>query len=547
MKSSENKCYYAASYSRLSREDGDKTESDSINNQKELIRNFQKSHLEINIVEEYSDDGFSGIDFERPSFKRMIEDVKAKRINCIIVKDLSRFGRNYIETGKYIEQIFPFLEVRFIAINDNYDSAAGQSQSDQIVLPFKNLINDIYCRDISIKVRSNLNAKRKKGDYVGSFAPYGYKKEEENRNQLVVDEAAAKVVRKIFNLKIEGISNKGIVDKLNGEGIPAPYEYKKQTEQGKNYKPGFEVKRNSQWSVKGILRILENEVYLGNLIQGKRVRPNYKVKKQIEVSSNEWIRVEDTHDPIISRIDFELVQRLLLMDTKAAPGKGELHLFSGMLYCPKCGQALTRKSVSVKTGKYIYYGCYAKGHQIKCKGISIRESELEKAVLRAIQMHIELILDIEGLMSHVDRIPLQQSEVKNLDSQIEKLELEVAKYKKLKASLYEHYQDGIISRDEYMDFKNIYHNEEAELNPMINRLILKRKDILAGKSDFQQCIDLFRKFPNITKLDRRTLILLTSKIFVLSNKKINICFSYHSEFEKMQLLVSNIREECNYG
>lgn len=542
MKTSTEKCYYAASYSRLSREDGDKSESDSINNQKELIRNFQKSNSDINIVEEYSDDGFSGVDFERPDFKRMMDDIKAKRINCIIVKDLSRFGRNYIETGKYIEQIFPFLEVRFIAINDNYDSAAGQSQSDQIVLPFKNLINDIYCRDISVKVRSNLNDKRKKGDYVGAFAPYGYKKDEENHNQLVIDEVAGQVVRKIFNMKIEGMSNAGIVDKLNAEGILAPYEYKKQTEQGKNYKPSFAVGRNSEWSVKSILRILENDIYLGNLTQGKNVRPNYKVKQQVAVSSDEWIKVENTHEPLISTTDFEVVQKLLLRDTRKAPGKGELYLFSGMLFCPHCGQTLSRRTVSTKKGKYIYYGCYTSRHRVRCKGIAIRESELEKVVLKAIQKQIELILDADELISKLDMIPLQQSEIKAVDEQIEKLEVEAAKYKKLKAGLYEHYHEGIISKDEYIDFKNIYDNEEKEITPIISRLLTKRKSILEGESDFQKCVDLFKKFPNITSLDRRTLILLTSKIYVLSGKKINICFSYQSEFEKMRLLIKDVKE-----
>lgn len=182
------KSILAADYLRLSREDGDKLESDSIRNQRSLINDFVKQHKEIQLVEEYIDDGYSGTNFDRPAFQRMLEDVKRKKINCIIVKDLSRLGRNYIETGRYLEKIFPFMGVRFIAITDHYDSAAGSDDADQIIVPFKNLINDAYCRDISIKIRSQLDVKRKNGQFIGNFAAYGYLKDPEDKNHLIVDE-----------------------------------------------------------------------------------------------------------------------------------------------------------------------------------------------------------------------------------------------------------------------------------------------------------------------------------------------------------------------
>ena len=200
------KSILAADYLRLSREDGDKLESDSIRNQRSLINDFVKQHPEITLVDEYVDDGYSGTNFERPAFKRLIEDVKKKKINCIIVKDLSRLGRNYIETGRYLEKIFPFLGVRFIAVTDHYDSAAELDDADQIIVPFKNLINDAYCRDISIKIRSQLDVKRKNGQFIGSFAGYGYQKDPENKNHLIIDEYAADIVRYIFNLKMDGVS-----------------------------------------------------------------------------------------------------------------------------------------------------------------------------------------------------------------------------------------------------------------------------------------------------------------------------------------------------
>ena len=194
-----DRIWNAAEYTRLSRDDGDKAESNSITSQKEIIRDYVRQHPEFVIVKEYADDGYSGVNFERPGFKQMMEDIKAKKIDCVICKDLSRFARNYIDAGRYLEKIFPFLGVRFIAITDHYDSAAGSDDADQIIVPFKNLINDAYCRDISIKIRSQLDVKRKNGQFIGSFAGYGYLKDPKNKNHLVIDEYAADIVRLIFH------------------------------------------------------------------------------------------------------------------------------------------------------------------------------------------------------------------------------------------------------------------------------------------------------------------------------------------------------------
>ena len=232
----ESKVYRAALYVRLSKEDGDKEESDSIVNQKDLIRAFLADKPDIHICAECVDDGYSGANFDRPSFKRMIRDIEAGKISCVIVKNLSRFGRNYLEVGDYLEHLFPFLGIRFIAVNDNYDSINGRTSSDKILIPFKNLINDAYCRDISIKVRSQLDIKRKKGDFIGSFAVYGYWKDPSDRHKLVVDEYAAAVIRDIFRWKLEGASQQRIADRLNGRGELSPMEYKRFC--GLQYNPG---------------------------------------------------------------------------------------------------------------------------------------------------------------------------------------------------------------------------------------------------------------------------------------------------------------------
>ena len=211
----ENGQYRCAVYLRLSRSDGDQQESNSIKNQRALLNDYLGKHPELHKVDEYVDDGYSGTNFERPDFKRMIQDIENRKINCIIVKDLSRFGRNYIETGRYLERIFPFMGVRFIAINDHYDSAEENDDKGRILIPFNNLINDTYCRDISMRVRSHLDVKRKEGQFIGSFAGYGYQKDPKDKNHLIIDEYAAGIVQEIFKQKLNGMSSQRIASHLN--------------------------------------------------------------------------------------------------------------------------------------------------------------------------------------------------------------------------------------------------------------------------------------------------------------------------------------------
>lgn len=268
----ENKIYKAAIYVRLSKEDGDvsdvsKAESNSISNQKELIREFLKNKEDIVVVSERVDDGYSGVNFERPAFQLMLEDIKQGKVDCVVVKDLSRFGRNYIESGRYIERLFPAMGVRFIAINDGIDSGEEKSQSDEIIIPFKNLINDAYCRDISIKIRSHLEIKRKQGDVITAFVAYGYKKNEKDKHKLEIDVYAAKVVKDIFRMKLHGKSQDAIASELNSLGILPPAEYKAST--GSNYQICFKTKAKSEWTSVMVRRILTNEIYIGNLVQGK--------------------------------------------------------------------------------------------------------------------------------------------------------------------------------------------------------------------------------------------------------------------------------------
>lgn len=354
------KIYHAAIYVRLSKEDGDvatagKRESNSISNQKDLIKNFLKDKKDIVVVSERVDDGYSGSNFERPAFQMMLEDIKKGIVDCVVVKDLSRFGREYIDAGKYIERLFPALGVRFIAVNDHYDSLEGKSQADEIVIPFKNLINDAYCRDISIKIRSHLEVKRKNGEYIGAFTPYGYQKDSDNKNKLVIDAYAAGIVKEIYRMKLSGMSQTAIANALNKQGVLSPMEYKHSL--GIRIQDNFKTHEQAEWSAMSVKRILENEVYTGTLVQGKRTTPNHKVKKLMKKPETDWVRIEKNHEAIVSEREFALVQRLLGIDTRTSPNEEKVYPLSGLVVCGDCGAMMIKRDVPAGGKVYAYYIC----------------------------------------------------------------------------------------------------------------------------------------------------------------------------------------------
>ena len=306
--------WIAAKYLRLSIEDGDKAESESIVNQSILIDNYMKSTSDITIVETFKDDGFSGTDFKRPGFQAMLKAIENKEINCIIVKDLSRFGREHIDVDRYIQKVFPQLGVRFIAINDNYDSETANITDTHLVLPVKSFVNDTYCRQNSQKVRSHLSAKRNIGEYVGNYVSYGYKKCDADKSQIETDPVAAKHVRDIFNWKMEGMSNQLIADKLNELGVLAPADYKRAT--GVNFKSSFQTHLTSRWSAVAIIRILKNPIYYGVLQQGKSQRINYKVKVQRALPKEEWVIFENHHEGIVTKEEYEIMKEHTVIGEK---------------------------------------------------------------------------------------------------------------------------------------------------------------------------------------------------------------------------------------
>ena len=529
-----DKTYHAAIYLRLSQEDGDisvsdKNESNSISTQRDLIQAFIRKQADILYETEFCDDGYTGTNFDRPGFTDMMKAVREKRVDCIIVKDLSRFGRDYIESGKYIQKIFPMLGVRFIAINDGYDSADTENQSNDFVLPFKNLINDSYCRDISIKSRSNLDVKRRNGEFVGNFAVFGYMRSPDDKHKLIVDEEAAVVVRNIFNWKQEGWNAQQIANHLNKLHFPSPMEYKRKC--GHNYRTSFKTKTVAQWSAVAVLRILKNPVYTGVLEQGKTTTPNYKVKTRIVKDESKWARVENAHEAIITPAQFELIQTVLGLDTCRAEGQDEIYPFSGMIYCADCQSPMIHRTATSSGKKYQYYMCSGnKRDKDSCTTHNIKCELVEKVVLATVQAHISMAIDIDNAMKRVEALDWEKREIRKIDAQISAMELDVEKFNNIKMELYEDLKSDLITKEEYHSFKNDYDIRIQSIRQQIAGLVSQRNAVEGGLTSVQGWFAQFRKYENIEKLTRLTIVSLIERVEINENKDIHVKFRHADQF-----------------
>ena len=527
MLNTQKKIWNATLYLRLSRDDGDKEESGSITGQRELLRDYISQHSELREYAIRIDDGFSGSTFERPGFQKMIEDVKAGRTDCIVVKDLSRFGRNYLDAGEYIEKIFPFLGVRFIAVNDNYDSLGEKKSSDDLIIPFKNLINEAYCRDISMKIRSQLEIKRKNGQFLGSFAAFGYLKDEQDKNKLVVDQYAADIVRDIFKWKLDGISPQDIADALNKLGVLSPMEYKRSL--GMKYTTSFKTSAKAAWSAGTVIRILKNPIYTGVLIQGKETTPSYKVHKRIAKDKSEWTVIEDSHEAIISGIDFDSVQKVLKCDTRRSPDDKAVGLFSGMLFCGDCGASMVRKTVPAGEKKYVYYVCSAHKQDKSCSPHRMRDTALEEIVLDSLRQHIREVVNMSELLNITDTAPLRTAQAQKVQRQLDKKREEYEKLQKLLMSLYENLTDGVIDHEEYARLKASFTARADEAEKQMDALRESLNDIQSHGTE-NVWMNEFIKRQELASLDRAVVVALIDKILIHSNDVVEIIYRWQDEF-----------------
>lgn len=548
LKLSLDRDYKAAIYLRLSKEDGDfsfsgeKLESDSISNQRLLIMEYLKKHPEITVVKEYCDDGFTGANFERPDFNKMMDAVRAGEIDCIVVKDLSRFGREYIGSGEYIQKVFPRLGIRFIAINDHYDNAQPGAADNELVLPFKNLMNDSYCRDISIKVRSNLEAKRRNGQFVGTRVVFGYMRSPDNKNQLVIDPEAAPVVQDIFKWKVEGLSPAQIADQLNTANVPSPIEYKKA--KGSKQRTCFQTKQVALWSAVAIYRILKNEIYTGTLVQGKTTSPNHKVKKTVTKPSNEWSRTENAHDPIIAPAQFDLVQRLMQDDTRSPVGTKGVHPFSGKIFCADCGSPMVRRVTRTGGHEYAYFICGGnKNDKNSCSSHSIKESVVYDTVLAVVQGHIAVAMDMAVAMTQIDNLAWENRELEKINAKIAFQEEIIDKNRRLKTGAYEDFKSDFISRDEYKIYTARFDQQITEATDTIMSLTGERNSVMGGLAEQQGWLSQFKEYENIQELTRRAVVNLVEYVRISEDKEIEVRLLHGDRFASIVDFLNEQKEK----
>jgi hypothetical protein len=431
--------------------------------------------------------------------------------------------------------------VRFIAINDSYDSENQNPQTDNLIIPFKNLINDAYCADTSRKIRSQFDIKRKKGEFIGAFTAYGYLKDPENKNRIIIDEAAASVIHDIFRMKIEGMSRQGISDRLNELGILSPLEYKKSL--GCNYTTVFNTKHTALWTPVAVGRILKNELYIGVLTQGISTTPNYKVKERVQKSKNDWIRIEDSHEPIISKEEFALVSSLLKKDTRIAPGKDSVYVFSGMLRCAGCGKNLVRKYMYDRGNKYTYHVCTTHKKGLGCKSHIISDKNLNEAILETLRFHIRDCVRINRILELIEDMPFQKAETVKLQKLIEDKQAEIEKINYRRIKLYNDFCDNILSRNDYISFKEIFEMQSEYCDNALEKLQYEYDNIINNKNEKCTWIESFKKYQDIDSLTRDIVAQLIDSITVFVGGKIEVHFRYQSHFDNALSYIKSVSED----
>lgn len=518
-------------YIRLSKEDlkKGKDDSNSVKNQRDLLNDFYQKHIEeFESVSEYVDDGHTGTDANRENFQRLLADVMSGKINCVVVKDLSRFARNYSDAGSLIDNLFVQMGVRFISLAENVDSFTNPDSVSNIIVPITNVMNDNYCYQTSKKIRQVFDYKRRNGQYIGAFAPYGYIKHPKDKHKLIVDPDAAETVKLIFSLFLQGTSKRAIALHLNEHGVPSPSAYK--------LLKGLPVSTRGydepMWGGRMIHAILTNPTYTGDLAQGRSRVKSYKVHQIETVPREEWVEVAGTHEAIINYETFDKVQALLKRDTRTSPEGRKVHLFSGFLKCADCGRAVTR---CVSKNNHVYYACstYKNRSRTACTMHSIKHERLEAAVLFGIQYQVHLAVSYSEAIARINSAPTKKSQSFRLDELITTKEKELVKITRYKQSLYQDWKDGEITQQDYRSMKADYERQVEALSDVLERLTAERAELANGVDNEHPALVAFMKYQNIDKLTREALIDLVDHIKVYENGNISVKCKFADEFRKI--------------
>lgn len=488
----------------------------------------------MELVALFCDNGRTGTDFDRPQFEKMMEEVRKCRVNCIVVKDLSRFGRNYKETGNYLERIFPFLGVRFIAVNDNFDTLTAERTQDGYIVPLKNLINEVYSKDISKKIDAALTVKQQRGEFIGAWAPYGYSKDPDDKHHLIINEETVPTVRQIFKWRSEGISVVQIGRRLNDAGILSPSAYLYETGEVKT-----EKYKGVLWHTQIIKSILAHPVYIGHMVQGRKKQSFYEGKRQTYVDKENWIVVRHTHEPIIDEETFEKVQQI------ANQRKREYHenlgkfshlehsenILQGLVWCPNCQRPMVRYK-NVSHGKKLWYTFICPGHAddpARCSFVSIREDELNEVLFTAIQSQIQIAADLQDVIKRLNAEPEYRRQRSDASSKLEVAKRTLKRSQSLYDSLYQNYVEQLMTEQEYVTLKARYKAEAEQAEQLIAALEQEQRESKVYTAE-NRFLTEFRSFMGTDTLTKEMASALVDRIYVDADRNIDIRLRYRDEY-----------------
>ena len=508
--------YQAALYIRLSKEDESEGPSQSVTNQKSLLNEFVKEQ-HLSVYDIYIDDGWSGTGFDRPDFQRMIEDIEAEKVNMVITKDLSRLGRDYIMTGHYMERYFPEKRVRYISLLDGIDTGVESTAND--ITPFRAIMNDMYAKDISKKIKSVKRDKQRNGQFIGGKPMYGYKMHPTEKNKIVIDEEVAPVVRRIFAMALDGMSCRKIAATLNEESVPTPATY-----------CGWNMSRKGPyaglWSSERISEMLQNETYLGNMVQGRTVKISYKSKKCLKQDRENWVVVENTHEPLIDRETFQKV-RMLVNSRKHTRSRTYDFLLKGLIFCHECGYPLAVLNRKNAAGEdVLYFVCRTYQRFTKagvCSCHSIKEQVVTEAVLAKVREVCEVYLDPKKLQPIAADAVEKARQAESYEAEIQSLH---GKIDSLTANLDKMYMDRLTGLLAEADFERIYQRVKMERSSLEEKL----KELEAQKespvSTEDRARELVQHFLDSAYNSRELLVSLIERVELTEDKQIIIKFRF---------------------
>lgn len=529
-------------YTRRSFDDNEDKESNTITNQKEMINSFISKEKNMTIVDYYVDDGYTGTTFDRPGFQEMMKDISDGRINTIIVKDLSRLGRNSLEVGKYIEEIFPIYNIRIIAINDNVDSFKRPESINDLMVPIKNLINESYARDISKKVSSAYYTMASNGKYVAGTSPYGYTFDENDKHHLVVDPDEVEIVRLIFNMALKGDGRVKITKYLNDHNILC----RKEIQRRKKYKLSLDPLEETikyKWSTSTIGRMLTSEIYIGNLTQLKTKRESFKNHKVINVAKEDWVRFEKTHEPIITKADFDKIQGLIKVNAKRLSNTGErtYSIYNGVLKCADCGRAMYKQEDKRGNRQLSNYFCntYLYISKTSCSSHKIKTGDLNDIVLETVQLQVKLVIELDRSLKRLffkNNRETVESEYKN-NTRIAEIKINNLKNKKLQ--LYEDWKFNNIDKDEFINQSKLIEEDIKLVEEKLELITKTYRDNLKMIKRNDYWINHYRRNKKIKKLTREVIKELIDVIYITADGNVDIHFKYSNEYKELVSYLEN--------